>query len=308
MEIKKNIPLNDKTWFETGGAAKYFAEPVLIDDYKSALDFVKKQNCEVFLLGCGANILISDDGFNGLVIKPANKNCEIIFAENEENNVLVRAGAGTEIQKFINFCLSSNLTGFEEFSGIPGTIGGAVFINIHYFEFLLSDFLISARVINKSTGEIVEVSRDWFDFGYDKSKLHDGNWILFDAVFKLKKVDDIKTAFAKGRSVEIIRHRENRYPTERTCGSFFQNFSPDEINFEINGKKQIHIAYYLDKLGIKGELSVGGAHVSKKHANMIENDGTATSTDILNLANKMRELVKEKYGIVPKLECQLIGF
>ncbi|RLD12382.1 MAG: UDP-N-acetylenolpyruvoylglucosamine reductase [Chlamydiae bacterium] len=308
MEIQENIPLNNKTWFETGGAAKYFAEPVLIDDYKSALDFAKQKNCEVFLLGCGANILMSDDGFNGLVIKPANKSCEIIFAEKDKNNVLARAGAGTKIDDFISFCLSSNLTGFEEFSGIPGTIGGAVFINIHYFEFLLSDFLISARVINKSTGEIVEVSRDWFDFGYDKSKLHDGNWILFDAVFKLKKVDEIETAIARGRSIEIIRHRENRYPTERTCGSFFQNFSPEEINFEINGKKQIHIAYYLDKLGIKGELSVGGAHVSRKHANMIENDGTATSTDILNLAKKMRELVKEKYGIVPKLECQLIGF
>ncbi len=307
MEIKENIPLNNKTWFKTGGAAEFFAEPVSTDDYKSTLDFAHEKNLEIFLLGCGANVLISDNGFNGLVIKPSNTNCEIIFADNDED-ILVRAAAGTEIQNFINFCLSSNLTGFEEFSGIPGTIGGAVFINIHYFEFLLSDFLISARVINKSTGEINEVSREWFDFGYDKSKLHDGNWILFDAVFKLKKVDDIKTAFAKGRSVEIIRHRENRYPTERTCGSFFQNFSPDEINFEINGKKQIHIAYYLDKLGIKGELSIGGAHVSRKHANMIENDGTATSADILNLAKKMQELVKEKYGIVPKLECQLIGF
>ena len=307
MEIQKYIPLNDKSWFETGGPARYYSEPVAIEDYKYALDFADEKNLEIFLLGCGANILISDDGFNGLVVKPVNKECEILSADND-GNILVQVGSGTEIQNFINFCLNNNLIGFEEFSGIPGTIGGAVFINIHYFEFLLSQFLTSARVINKKTRETNEFSCEWFDFGYDKSKLHNDEWILFDAVFKLKKVGDMETAFARGRSVEIIRHRENKYPVKRTCGSFFQNFSPDEINFEINGKKQIHIAYYLDKLGIKGELLVGGAMVSHKHANMIVNTGTATSTDIIILAKRMQALVKKEYGIVPKPECQLIGF
>ena len=307
MKMLENIPLNDKTWFETGGPARYYAEPDTIENYKLALEFADRKNLEIFLLGCGANILISDEGFDGLVIKPLNKECKVLPADSEEN-ILVRAGAGISIQDFIDFSLDNNLIGFEEFSGIPGTIGGAVFINIHYFEFLLSQFLVSARVINKSTGRIDNVSRDWFEFGYDKSKLHNDEWILYDAVFKLKKVGNIETAFARGRSVEIIRHRENKYPVERTCGSFFQNFSPDEINFEINGKKQIHIAYYLDKLGIKGELAVGGAVVSHKHANMIVNTGTATSSDIINLAIKMQELVKGKYGIIPKTECQLIGF
>ena len=303
MKIQESIPLNDKTWFETGGSACFFAEPVTINDYKFALEFANEKNLETFLLGSGANVLISDAGFDGLVIKPTNKECKILPAD-ENKNILVQAGAGMSIQNFIVFSLDNNLTGMEEFSGIPGTIGGAVFINIHYFEFLLSQFLISARVINKKTREINEVSCDWFDFGYDKSKLHEGVWILYDAVFKLKKVGNIETAFARGRSVEIIRHRENKYPIERTCGSFFQNFSPDEIN----DNKQIHIAYYLDKLGIKGELSVGGAMVSHMHANMIVNTGTATSADIINLAIKMQELVKKEYGINPKPECQLIGF
>ena len=304
--MRKNVSLNDKTWFKTGGSANFFAEPVSQKDFSDALNFARENNLKIFLLGCGANVLISDDGFDGLVIKPANKDFEILPAQDDE--VFVRADAGAEIQNFIDFCLDNNIIGFEEFSGIPGTIGGAVFINIHYFNFLLSQFLISARVINKSTGKIEEVDCDWFNFGYDRSRLHDGEQILFDATFKLKKADDAETAFARGRSVEIIRHRENRYPTERTCGSFFKNFLPEEIHFEINGKKQTHVAYYLDKLGIKGELKIGGASVSRKHANMIENDGTATSADIANLARKMQELVKEKFGLVPKPECQLIGF
>jgi len=247
MKILENIPLNDKTWFETGGLARYYAEPDTIEDYKLALEFADRKNLETFLLGCGANILISDSGFDGLVIKTSNKECKVLSANSEEN-ILVRSGAGISIQDFIDFSLDNNLIGFEEFSGIPGTIGGAVFINIHYFEFLLSQFLVSARVINKKTHEINEVSLDWFDFGYDKSKLHNDEWILYDAVFKLKKVGNIVTAFARGRSAEIIRHRENKYPVDRTCGSFFQNFSSNEIN----GNKQIHVAYYLDKMGIKG--------------------------------------------------------
>ena len=304
MKILENIPLRDYTWFETGGPAKFFAEPESIDDCKHALNFAREKNLSVFVLGNGANVLVSDDGFTGLVIKPANKEIKVV----NDEHCLVQAGAGALIQDVIDFCLSNNLTGLEDFSGIPGTIGGAVYINIHYFEFLLEQFLVKGTVINKKNGEVKEVSCEWFDFGYDKSKLHENEWILYDAVFQLSKVNDIETSYARGRSKEIIRHRENKYPVNRTCGSFFQNFKPDELDFEINGEKQIHIAYYLDKLGVKGELAVGGAIVSPKHANMIENTGSATSNDIIELAGMMRELVKKEYGIVPKPECQLIGF
>ena len=104
----------------------------------------------------------------------------------------------------------------------------------------------------------------------------------------------------------MIAYRENRYPTEKTCGSFFQNFSVEEVPVQKNGEKIIHVAFYLDKL--KGNLAVGDAIVSPKHANMIENTGSATSNDIIELAGMMRELVKKEYGIVPTPECQLIGF
>lgn len=306
MLIQNNIPLNDKNWFRTGGPATYFCEPTTAQEFQEALLWAQKQNESIFVLGEGANILISDTGFNGLVIRP--RLTEISITQSSEKETLVRAGAGVTISELIEFCLNHNLSALEEFSGIPGTVGGSVYINIHYFEFFLSNFLASAHVIDRSTGEILEVDTAWFNFGYNTSKLHDENYYLIDATFKTKKISDLEVAYIRGRRTEIIRYRTSRYPAARTCGSFFRNFYPEEVTLESNGKKMIYIAYYLDKIGVKGELAVGDAVVSWQHANMLVNRNMATSTDIVNLARTMQELVQKKYGILPQAECRFIGF
>jgi len=306
MQIQRDIPLAPKTWFKTGGAARYYCEPLTAEEYPEALKFAENEGLDIFVLGEGANILISDDGFPGLVIRPENTGIEI---EGEEtSNTLIRAGAGASMEAVINFCLEHNLAGLEEFSGIPGTIGGAVYINLHYFDHLLSDFLVKGTVINRETGEIEEVSADWFQLGYDTSRLHRKDYYLLDATFAVTRVSDAETAYASGRRDETIRHRNRRYPESHTCGSFFRNFQEDEVTITSNGTLMIFVAYYLDKLGIKGELSVGDAAVSFQHANMIVNRGEATSADIASLARTMQSLVKERFDIVPQPECQLIGF
>lgn len=304
ITIQENISLADKNWFKTGGNARFFCEPTTALEFQQALTFAKNNTLEIFILGDGANILISDDGFDGLVIKPQLKDITII--NQNDSQALVQAGAGVKFHDLITFCLNNNLSNLEEFSGIPGNVGGCVYINIHYYEFLLDQFLIEAQVIHQETGEIMTVKPDWFNFGYDQSKLLDKEYFLVNATFKLKVLNDLEVSFAKGRHVEIIRHRERRYPTQGTCGSFFRNFHSDEvINTE---KKLIYVAYYLDKVGIKGELAVGDAVVSHQHANMLVNKGKATSTDLITLASKMQELVYKKFGIKPHAECQLVGF
>ena len=299
--IKENISLSDKNWFKTGGSARYFCEPEDISQLMFALDFSQKKNLDIFFLGQGANILISDNGFDGIVIKSNLKFINIL--ENAlDNYIYLKVGSGATIDQLINYCLNNNIVGLEEFSGIPGTVGGAVFINIHYFEHLFSDFIIEAEIINKD-GKIFNVDKSWFNFGYNYSKLQE-NYYLVSVTFKLKKANDLQINYAKGRSAEIIRHRNRRYPKENTCGSFFRNF----FEYELNNNKYIYIAYYLDKLSIKGELSHGGAIVSEKHANMIVNYNNATSTDIIELAKKMQVLVYNKFKLLPKTECCLIGF
>jgi len=303
--IQSHIPLHDKNWFRTGGRARHFAQPSTALEFQQALTFAHANSLDIFVLGQGANILISDDGFDGLVIQPQLKNITHIPHDSHE---LIQVGAGWVIHDLIDYCLNHNLSGLEEFSGIPGTVGGSVYINLHYFEFLLEQFITQAQVIDKNTGEILTVDRSWFNFGYDQSTLMNKDYYLANATFKLKKISDIEVAYARGRRAEIIRHRAKRYPMTHTCGSFFRNFHDHEVHLTTNGKKLIFVAYYLDKIGVKGALKVGGAIVSHQHANMIVNQGSATSTDIINLAQEMQKLVYNNFGIIPQPECQLVGF
>lgn len=291
------------------------------------------------MLGAGANILISDAGFDGLVIHPQLKDIEVGriacpaklakpeisdfvkgFAETQldkrslgttqkpDQSTLIKAGAGVDFNELIDICLQHNLSGLEEFSGIPGTVGGAVYINIHFFEFLLSQFLVSAEIIDRQTGTIQTVDTSWFNFGYDQSNLQNYQHYLISATFSLKPVTPLQAAFAQGRAHEIRRYRAHRYPKQNTCGSFFRNFHPAEVKLLINQKPMIFTAYYLDKLGVKGSLRIGDAQVSHQHANMLVNLGQATTQDLISLAREMQQLVYNEFGIIPQPECILVGF
>lgn len=306
MKILEHIPLHDKTWFQTGGNARFFCEPTNELEFQEALEYARTNNLEVFILGVGANILISDEGFNGLVIRPQLK--EVSITKQENNEVLVTAGAGVIMADLITHCFDNNISGLEEFSGIPSTMGGAAYINLHYFKTLLSHMLTEATVIERETGKILTVDNAWFNFGYNQSTLQDGKHYLINATLKLANATDLEIAYLRGKSDEIIRYRTYRYPAKNTCGSFFRNFLENEVTEVSNGRKMIYVAYYLDKIGIKGCLQEGDACVSYQHANMLVNQGKATSKDIISLARKIQEKVSDKFDVVPQPECQFIGF
>lgn len=303
--IQEHISLADKNWFKTGGAARYFAQPADAHEMARALSFAQHQNLPLFILGTGANILISDEGFEGLVINPQMTG---ISHEIDGSNGYLTAGAGVRLDQLISYALDHGMLGLEEFSGIPSTVGGAVFINLHYFEFLFSHFLVGATVIQVTTGQVMQVDGAWFNFGYNQSRLHDRDYLLIDATLKLKAASRDEIMYARGRSAEIIRHRAQRYPRANTCGSFFRNFYPDEVTLLSEGKKVIWVAYYLDKVGVKGTLRCGNAQVSHQHANMITHKGDATTADIIAVAREMQRRVHDAFGIMPQPECQLVGF
>ncbi len=305
--IHFNVPLHDKNWFHTGGPARSYARPSTVRSFGNAIAFARTHNLPFFVLGAGANCLISDAGFDGLVIHPQLQTITP-QASFGTDTVVVTAGTGVSMADLITYCLEHNVIGLEEFSGIPGTVGGSVYINLHYFNFLLEHFLVGATIFDTVTNTTQIVDNQWFAFGYDYSKLHEKKQFLLDATFKLTKVCDTQAAYAKGRSHEIIRHRNARYPHTNTCGSFFRNFHDDEVSVTFDGKKMIYAAYYLDKVGVKGALQVGDAKVSYQHANMIVNLGNATSADIINLARAMQERVHHEFGVILQPECQLIGF
>lgn len=304
--LRENESLADKNWFGTGGAARLYCEPTNVQECAQALACASQQSLEVVVLGLGANVLISDEGFDGLVIRPRLQGISTQILDDQY--ALVTVGAGCSLQEVIAECFDLGLLGLEEFSGIPSSVGGALFNNLHYFQFCFSQFLVGATVMDRTTGQASQVDNAWFAFGYDYSRLHERQHIALDATLKLRRATALEVAHARGRHQEIVRHRLSRYPHVGTCGSFFRNFLDHEVTLTIGNKKMIYVAYYLDKIGIKGALSVGGAQVSHQHANMIVNTGSATSHDIAQLASQMQQLVVQHYGIVPQPECELIGF
>lgn len=303
--IQQGIPLADKSWFGTGGRAQWYAEPTTCVELQDIITWARHTETPLTCLGAGANILISDAGIQGLVIRPS---CTDIAVSYEGEHAYVTAGSGVVFDRLITWCLEKNLLGLEEFSGIPGRVGGCVYMNIHYFHALLDQYIIRATVLNKLSGLIEVVDRAWFNFGYDYSRLHEGTHILIDATFALRCGSELDGAHARGRYSEIVRHRAQRYPQIGTCGSFFRNFFEHEVTLISNGKRMIFVAYYLDKLGVKGSLSVGKACVSYQHANMIVAHPGATSADVIAVARTMQELVYAQFGIMPQPECQFLGF
>ncbi|MBL4587828.1 UDP-N-acetylmuramate dehydrogenase [Candidatus Babeliales bacterium] len=299
--IKKQVPLDNKNWFRTGGKAEYFIEAKSIVDIKSAIRWANNNTIPITIIGHGANILISDDGIQGLVV------IVDLQSINHQNNILT-VDAGVSVDQTINYALNHNLGGLEFFTSIPGSIGGATCMNIHYFDALLSDYIQTIQMIDLDSTEIIEVDRSWSNFGYNQSKFLSKKYLIISVTLKLNILTDIKTAYAQGRSDEIRRQRSRRYPPARTCGSFFQNFSTDEYKHANGSTKIPHVAYYLESVGVKGQLSSGKASVFSLHANMLTTEEGATSNDICTLARMMQEKVDKKFGLWPKPECQILGF
>ena len=306
LTVLENVSLSDKNWFRTGGTARYYTEPRTDKEFQQALFFACDNKLSVFVLGEGANILVSDTGYQGLVIRPIQKDASISSYSDAASLVTVKAGMN--MQSLIDFCLNNNLVGLHEFSGIPGTVGGSLFVNLHYFEFFLSEFLYSADVIEKKTGSIHTVSPDWFCFGYNKSTLYEEDFYLLSATFLLNKATNEETWYARGRSAEIVRYRHRQYPHKNTCGSFFRNFYEHEVSLIKDNKKMIYVAYYLDKVGIRGTLSHQSASISYQHANMFITQKNAASQDVVTLARIAQQKVYDKFRIIPQPECRFIGF
>jgi UDP-N-acetylmuramate dehydrogenase len=299
MKIQEKVTLKPYTAFKIGGPAQFFCEPMNSDEVIEALSFAKENNLPAFVLGLGANILVSDSGFQGLVVRQRNETISI-----KDNFIIAQAGA--VVESLINTALAENLIGFEDFSGIPSSVGAALYINLHYFDAFIANLVRSALVLNKETLKVRDVDSSWFNFNYDNSKLKTDEYhVLLEAKFELKKVDDYTKHEAIGKSKEIIRTRKYKYPSEPSVGSIFQNLNSEEQ--KQYGLPTRSVAYLIDVCGLKG-TRVGDALLSHRHANMIVNVGDARAEHVLELAQIIKEKVKERFGADLRFEVQLVGF
>ncbi len=286
-----NRPLADLNTFGTGGPARLFVEVSTTEELSDIIRLASGLEIPVFMLGGGSNLLVSDSGFDGLVI--GNRIMGL-----KQKGDLIESGAGEKLEDLISFAAENELSGLEFAAGIWGTVGGAIFGNAGAYGGEIGQLLVSAQLVDRQ-GNIKTVESDYLEFSYRSSKLKETGESVCRATFALKKG---KKDAIKGKIDEILTLRRKKLPYgQKTAGCIFKNIPRDEEKF---GK--LSAGRLLDEANAK-KLKVGDARVFENHANILVNDGSAKSEDIKKLVDLMKAKVKEKFGIELREEIILLG-
>lgn len=284
MQIQENIPLKNFCTFAIGGPAKYFTVWKNRDEILDILKWAKDNDQKVFVFGGGSNLLFSDAGFDGLVIRNMTGQVEL-------ENRLLKVDAGLSWVRLFNFLKDKNLYGLEAFSGLPGTIGGAAYGNAGCHGTEMKDVLEKVEYVDIDTLEFNELQANDIDFDYRHSEFKNHPERIITRVwFKLSENPEDNT----GDPQEFAEFRKAKQPQGLTTGSFFKNPKDD------------YAGRLIEVSGMKGH-KVGGIQTSDKHANFFINDGTGTSSDVMQLKDEIIATVKEKEGIELEPEVQIIG-
>ncbi len=309
INIKENIPLSNFTTFHLGGPARFFAEVKDKKDLEEALQFAKEKKIDWFILGGGSNLLVSNQGFNGLVIRIDNREVKI-------EGMKIIAGAGLTLAKIVSLARKNNLTGLEWATGIPGTVGGAIFGNAGAYGNTMGDNITKVEVLDVAQEKFLWKDCSCSDcrFAYRTSIFKEKKeWIIFTA--------EISLAIGKEKEIgvrmkKIIRERQGKIPQNFSAGSFFKNplvakvevlaeFEKDQQVKSRDGK--IPAGWLIDQMDLRGK-KIGGAMVSLEHSNFIINTGKATAEDVIILSSLIKQKVRNRFGVQLEEEVQFLGF
>lgn len=312
--VQKNVSLKDHTTFKIGGPAKYFFVAKKEDDILKALNAARACKLPVFILGGGSKLLVSDKGFNGLVIK-----IDILGVKIQKNEAFVGAGVG--LTKLANFLAGQGLSGLEWAAGIPrGTVGGAIYGHAQAFGVKISDAVKEVEALDLKTLKIKKFTKEQCKFSLKSSIFKNPpaggkNFIIVSAVLRFEKEDSGKI---KNQIKEFLQYRKNSHPLKLpSAGSTFVNSEKKiknkkllekfpELN-EYNRRGSIPSGYLISKCGISGK-KIGKAQISEKHANFIVNLGGAKAKDVLALIKLAKKEVKKVFSIDLEPEVQFVGF
>ena len=292
--ILKNEPMAGHTTFRTGGIADYYIIPRNTKELAGLIRYFALNGIDYFVIGNGSNLLVSDEGYRGVIID-LGRNDDTAFTmlgyEWQDDELIMDLGAGCLMSAVGRFAAKFGGTGFEELSGIPGCIGGACIMNAGAFDREMKDVVRSVEAVDKK-GNIINLSASDIEFRYRGSSLMDEGLIVTRAEIALQKGE---TEEIEKKNEEFLKRRQEKQPLEYpSAGSTFK-------------RPEGHFAGKLiSDAGLKG-FSVGGACVSEKHAGFVINKGGATSTDIYELMKKVREIVLDKYGVTLEPEVRLLG-
>lgn len=281
-------PMAKHTSFKIGGPADVFIKVDNIEELKETVDLSKKNQIPLTIIGNGSNLLVTDKGIRGITAKLNLKDIEI---KNENNKQIIKVDAGVPVGLLAQKLLKEEITGFEELSGIPGTIGGAVIMNAGAHGKELKDILKKVTAMDYN-GNIHEFTNEECQFSYRNSRFQKEKYIILQATLELEKGNSIEI---KEKMEEYMQFRKEKQPIEYpNAGSTFKR-GEDFVTAKL-----------IDEAGLKG-YKVGGAQVSEKHAGFIVNVDNATAKDVIELTDYIKEQIEEKFGKKINLEIQIIG-
>ena len=290
LKIDKFFNISKFSTFKIGGKVEYFCMPKNISELRQAISYARDNNLKTHLIGGGANILFFDGIISGLIIstKKINK-CTI-----EDDRIT--ADSGINIDKLNDKAAKKSLTGLEFSSGLPGSLGGAVYMNARAYGREFADIVESVTILDQSNGKLIDLRKSDLGFSYKKSLfMEKPEYIIISVTLGLSKgiKKDIKTLYKKNKKDRIIK-RQFDFPS---AGCVFQN----------DYEKNIVTGRLIEELGLKG-FRIGGAEISVHHGNFIINRYKAKAADVKELIEHIEKTAFEKRGIKLKREIRLLGF
>ncbi len=283
FEVKMNESMSKHTTFKIGGNAEVFITVNNIEGLIDILQRCRENEVPVFILGKGSNLLVSDDGIDGVVIKLGGKFKDIAMLDDET----VYCAAGVSLARLCSYACDKGLSGLEFAWGIPGSVGGAVYMNAGAYGGEMKDVVTSSSYIEKKekTGSFCIAQ---MNMGYRHSIYSENGYVITGATFRLHRDSHVEI---RNRMDEIMKKRKDKQPVEfPSAGSVFKR------------PEGYYAGTLIQEAGLMGK-SVGGAQVSEKHAGFIINKGEATCRDVLKLIKQVQKTVKEKSGV--ELECEI---
>ncbi|MFA6307606.1 MAG: UDP-N-acetylmuramate dehydrogenase [Patescibacteria group bacterium] len=305
MQIEKNKSLKEYTTFKIGGPAEFFADVKTVEDLQIALKWAKDNQQPFRILGGGSNMLVSDNGLKGLIVK-------LNFDKLEFDGTKVIVGPGVLLTYLLNKALEHNLTGLEFAAGVPGTVGGAIRGNAGTYGVAMDSVVKKIKYLDEKLG-VQEMDNNEANFAYRHSIFKEKTWVILEAEMQLEQ-GDIKAARALVK--ERLIYRQNTQPNLPSAGCIFKNILFEQVDLNKLKEKNIDIdkfsqykkipaAHLIEKAGLKGH-TIGGAQVSELHGNYIVNKGDATAEQVIMLISFIKQQVRDKYGVQLQEEVQLL--
>jgi len=282
--LERDVPMSEHTTFKIGGPARFFLRSKSVDEMKRAIEYAKNADTPFFVLGAGSNLLVSDKGFDGLVIKPE-------FDSISQSGLKVKAEAGARMAKLVVFAAGAGLEGLEKFAGLPGNVGGAIWANLGTMGQEIESVVAEVEILDEE-GNRRMLTWDDCEFGYRDSRFKHNKDIILSVTFLLKNGDKEKI---KQVVAETMKYKMEVQDYEHpSAGSMFK--TPEDNSA---GK-------LIDEAGLRGH-QIGGAQISEKHGNFFINAGGAKASDVKALVDLAKARVKEQFGIELEEEVIFLG-